>query len=36
MRYRGLVGDYGQRVDVSEHVICLAMGSLLLLRLNFR
>ncbi len=36
MRYRRLVRDYEQRIDVSENMIYLAMGSLLLHRLNFR
>jgi putative transposase len=35
MRYRRLVRDYEQRIDVSENMIYLAMGSLLLHRLNF-
>jgi putative transposase len=30
MRYRRLVRDYEQRIDVSENMIYLAMGSLLL------
>lgn len=36
MRYRRLVRDYEQRIDVSENMIYLAMGSLLLYRLHFR
>jgi putative transposase len=36
MRYRHLVRDYEQRIDVSENMIYMAMGSLLLYRLNFR
>lgn len=36
MRYRRLVRDYEQRIDVSENMTYLAMGSLLLHRLNFR
>jgi putative transposase len=36
MRYRRLVRDYEQRIDVSENMIYLAMGSLLLHRLNLR
>lgn len=36
MRYRRLVRDYEQRIDVSENMIYLAMGSLLLHRLHFR
>jgi len=36
MRYRRLVRDYEQRIDVSENMIYLAMGSLLLHRVNFR
>ncbi len=36
MRYRRLVRAYEQRIDVSENMIYLAMGSLLLHRLNFR
>ena len=36
MRYRRLVRDYEQWIDVSENMIYLAMGSLLLHRLNFR
>ena len=36
MRYRRLVRDYEQRINVSENMIYLAMRSLLLHRLNFR
>lgn len=36
MRYRRLIRDYEQRMDVSESMIYLVMGSLLLRRLNFR
>ena len=36
MRYRRLVRDYEQRIDVSENMIYLAMGSLLLHRIHFR
>jgi transposase len=36
MRYRRLARDCEQRIDVSENMIYLAMGSLLLHRLNFR
>lgn len=36
MRYQRLVRDYEQRIDVSENLIYLTMGSLLLYRLNFR
>jgi putative transposase len=35
LRYRRLVRDYEQRIDVSENMIYLAKGSLLLHRLNF-
>lgn len=36
MCYRRLVRDYEQRIDVSENMIYLAMGSLLIHRLRFR
>ena len=36
MRYWRLLRDYEQRIDVSENMIYLAMGSLLLHRLNSR
>lgn len=34
IRHRRLVRDYEQRLDVSEAMIHIAMGSLLLRRLN--
>ena len=36
MRYRRLVRNYEQRIDVSSNMIYLTMGSLLLHRLHFR
>jgi transposase len=36
MRWRRLVRDYEQRIDVSQNMIYLAMGSLLLHRIFFR
>jgi hypothetical protein len=36
MRYRRLVRDYEQRLDVSEAMIYIALGSSLLQRMRFR
>ena len=36
MRYRRLVRDYEQRLDVSEAMIYIALGSSLLRRIRFR
>jgi hypothetical protein len=36
MRYRRLVRDYEQRLDVSEAMIYIAPGSSLLHRIRFR
>ena len=36
MRYRGLVRDYEQRLDVSQAMIYIALGSSLLHRMRFR
>jgi putative transposase len=36
MRWRRLVRDYEQRIDVAQNMIYLAMGSLLLHRIPFR
>jgi putative transposase len=36
MRYRRLVRDYEQRLDVSEALIYIALGSSLMHRMGFR
>ncbi len=36
MRWRRLVGDYEQRIDVSQNMMYLAMGATLLHRSSFR
>jgi putative transposase len=36
LRWRRLVRDYEQRIDVSQNMIYLAMSSLLLHRISFR
>jgi len=36
MRYRRLVRDYERRLDVSEGMIYIALGSSLLHRIRFR
>lgn len=36
MRYRRLVRDYEQRLNVSEAMLCIALGSSLLNRMRFR
>ncbi|MES2258906.1 MAG: IS5 family transposase [Pseudomonadota bacterium] len=36
MRYRRLVRDYEQRIDVAENMLYLALGSLLMHRMRFR
>jgi len=36
MRYRRWVRDYGQRLEISEAMIYIALGSTLLHRISFR
>lgn len=36
LRWRRLMRDYEQRIDVSQNMIYIAMGSMLMHRMNFR